>query len=131
VPSFGTRSLTNLSQCAQPLQDLFNEVIKEYDCSVICGHRNELDQTAAFDGGKSKVAWPNSKHNQVPSIAADVVPYPIDWNNTKRFYHFAGYVQGVAERMGIKIRWGGDWDGDLVDLDDQSFVDTPHFELVL
>ena len=62
-------------------------------------------------------------------MAVDVCPYPIDWNNKERFYHFAGYVKGIADSMGIKIRWGGDWDGDTV-FDDQSFHDLPHFELL-
>ena len=50
--------------------------------------------------------YPNSKHNKLPSKAVDVAPYPIDWNDPDRFYHFAGYVRGIAEGMGIKIRWG-------------------------
>ena len=41
---------------------------------------------------------------------------------------FAGYVQGVAEQLGIKIRWGGDWDSDF-DFKDQTFNDLVHFEL--
>jgi len=30
--------------------------------------------------------------------------------------------------MGIRLRWGGDWDGDT-ELDDNKFDDLPHFEL--
>lgn len=110
------------------LQQLFTEVVKTYDCTVLEGHRNEADQNAAFESGKSKLKFPDGKHNGVPSLAVDVAPYPIDWNNTKRFYHFAGYVQGIAKMKGIKIRWGGDWDKDY-DLDDQTFNDLVHFEL--
>jgi peptidoglycan L-alanyl-D-glutamate endopeptidase CwlK len=69
----------------------------------------------------------NSKH--LTGNAVDLAPYPIDWKNTKRFYHFAGIVLGVATEMGIRIRWGGDWDMDD-DLDDQSFMDLVHFEIV-
>ena len=36
---------------------------------------------------------------------------------------------GVASQMGIKIRWGGDWDRDT-DLSDNRFNDLPHFELM-
>jgi len=46
-----------------------------------------------------------------------------------RFYHFAGYVLGVAEILGIKIRWGGDWNGNF-DLKDQNYYDLPHFEVI-
>jgi peptidoglycan L-alanyl-D-glutamate endopeptidase CwlK len=36
---------------------------------------------------------------------------------------------GIAAKMGIKIRWGGDWDRDE-ELHDQTFFDLPHFELI-
>jgi peptidoglycan LD-endopeptidase CwlK len=129
MPSFGKKSMERLKTCDQRLQDLFNEVIKNYDCSVLQGTRTKEEQDEFFRTGKSKVQWPNSKHNSSPSKGIDVSPYPIDWDNTKRFYHFAGYVQGIADQMGIKLRWGGDWDNDF-DLDDQSFMDLVHFELV-
>jgi hypothetical protein len=65
----------------------------------------------------------------MPSRAVDVAPYPIDWNDFKRFYHFAGIVRAVAHQRGVKIRWGGDWDSDF-DFKDERFLDLPHFELV-
>jgi peptidoglycan L-alanyl-D-glutamate endopeptidase CwlK len=110
------------------LQLLFRQVVREYDCTVLVGHRNERDQTRAFDDGKSRLRWPDSKHNKQPSLAIDIAPYPIDWADTKRFYYFAGYVKGVSESMNIKIRFGGDWDSDL-DLNDQTLMDLVHFEL--
>ena len=136
MPSFGKRSLANLEECHTDLQRIFNEVVKEYDCSVIEGHRPEAEQNKAFHAKKSTLQFPNSKHNLVPSMAADVVPYPVDWNDTNRFYHFSGYVQGIARRMYEdafimhKIRWGGDWDGDFT-WKDQTFHDLPHFELIV
>lgn len=78
--------------------------------------------------GRSKTKWPDSKHNSNPSMGIDVAPYPIDWNDIKRFYHFGGFVQSRAESLGIKLRWGGDWDSDR-DLNDQTFMDLVHFEL--
>ncbi len=62
-------------------------------------------------------------------MAVDIAPYPIDWKDHKRFYYLAGIVKGVASQMGIKVRWGGDWDSDN-DLNDQSFMDLGHFEIV-
>lgn len=129
MPKFSKRSNDRLDSCRKDLQDLFRAVVEEYDCAVIQGHRGEEEQDSYYHSGKSRVQWPSSKHNASPSKAADVAPYPIDWSNTKRFYHFAGYVKGVADRMGIKIRWGGDWDSDN-DLDDQTFMDLVHFEVV-
>ena len=78
--------------------------------------------------GKSQLEYPKSRHNLVPSMAVDVCPYPIDWNDRERFSYFAGYVRGVAAGMGIDIRWGGDWDSDG-EVKDNSFDDLPHFEL--
>lgn len=128
MPSFGTRSRNNLDEAHEDLQILFKEVIKHYDCSVICGHRSKADQNKAFFDGRSKLKFPRSKHNSLPSNAVDVVPYPIDWKDMDRFYHFAGFVFGVAVMLDIDLRWGGDWDQDT-DLHDQSFMDLPHFEL--
>lgn len=132
MPSFGKRSQKNLSQCHPDLQLLFNTVVRGFDCSVICGHRNEKEQTVAFLSRpqKSKVEWPDSGHNSKPSKAVDVVPYPVDWDDLKRFYLFAGYVRAKAEMLGIKIRGGHDWDGDTK-LDDQNFDDLPHWEIIV
>lgn len=128
MPRFGKRSKSRLKTCDTRLQDLFNEVIKHFDCSVIQGHRGKEDQNKAFKEGKSKLKYPNGNHNATPSRAVDVAPYPIDWNDRERFTYFAGYVLGVAYRMGVNIRWGGDWDMDT-QVKDNNFDDLPHFEL--
>lgn len=130
MPSFSARSRANLETCHEDLQRLFGEVIKHYDCTILCGHRGEEEQNEAFRQGRSQLQFPQSKHNSLPSIAVDVAPYPIDWDNRSRFYHFGGLVLGISIGMGIPIRWGGDWDMDT-DLNDQSFFDLPHFELKL
>lgn len=129
MPSFGKRSRDNLAEAHTDLQRLFNEVIKYYDCSVIEGHRGQEEQDRYYHSGKSKVKFPNSKHNKTPSMAVDVVPYPVDWKAEKRFYMFVGVVRGVAAILGINIRCGADWDGDM-EVKDQNFHDLPHFELV-
>ena len=128
---FGKRSKRNLDTCDQKLKSLFMAVIEEVDCTILCGHRSDTAQNEAFDTGHSKAKAGQSPHNVSPSVAIDVAPYPIEWGNTKRFYHFAGVVRGMAKELGIHITWGGDWDGDY-DLDDkdQIFMDLVHFELV-
>jgi|TARA_Y100000310_G_scaffold336494_1_gene421176 peptidoglycan L-alanyl-D-glutamate endopeptidase CwlK len=128
VPKFGKRSKKRLNTCAVPLQKLFKEVVKEFDCSVIIGYRGRTDQDKAFNSGHSKVKWPDGKHNRNPSYAVDVAPYPINWKDKERFIYFAGYVKGVAYSMGISIRWGGDWDNDTK-LSDNKFNDLVHFEI--
>lgn len=125
---FSPTSLERLSQVHPDLKRLFEEVGKDYDCSILCGHRGEEEQHIAYQSGRSKLDWPESKHNSLPSMAVDAAPYPVDWSDSKRFYLFAGFVLGTAKRMGIDLRWGGDWDRDW-DLADNRFNDWPHFEL--
>ncbi len=129
MPAFGKASQEKLATCDPRLQKVFNEVIKHFDCTVIEGHRGEAAQNKAFAEGKSKLKYPQGKHNKTPSLAADVLPYPIDWNDTNRMRYFAGFVVGIAATMGIKLRWGGDWNQNT-ELKDNSFNDLPHFELV-
>ena len=87
-----------------------------------------IKQDEAYNKGNSKVKFPNGKHNKSPSVAVDVAPYPINWRDRDRFHYFAGYVLGIASQMGIKIRWGGDWDMDT-QTKDNNFDDLVHFEI--
>ena len=128
MPRFGKRSISRLKTCDQKLQELFYEVVKHFDCSIIEGHRGEERQNKAYADGKSKVKYPNGKHNQNPSIAVDVAPYPIDWSDRDRFHYFGGFVLGVAKEMGMNIRWGGDWNQDT-ETKDNKFDDLVHFEI--
>ncbi|WP_018694422.1 M15 family metallopeptidase [Algicola sagamiensis] len=135
MPKFSIRSQERLNTCHPDLQLVFEEVVKVFDCSILCGHRDEQDQNQVFLEGKSQLKFPKSKHNTLPSMAVDVVPYPIDWKNKQRFYYFAGTVMGIAQHLYESgkithlIRWGGDWDRDTK-TDDQTFMDLPHFELI-
>ena len=129
MPAFSQKSINRLETCDQKLQVLFLEVVKHYDCAILEGYRNKEDQNEHFDAGRSELKHPQSKHNQVPSLGIDVAPYPIKWQDVEGWYHFAGFVKGVASQMGIAVRWGGDWDSDY-DLHDQLFNDFPHWELV-
>lgn len=129
MPSFSDRSEKRLMTCDSRLIEIFAELVKIYDCSIVCGHRNAKDQNAAFESNNSKVKWPDSKHNSYPSLGVDVVPYPSLWDSGEQFYFMAGMVFMIAQRKGIKIRWGGDWDRDG-DFNDQKFMDLGHFEIV-
>jgi hypothetical protein len=128
VPSFSGPSKKRLSTCDKKLQTLFNEVVKHFDCSVLCGHRGEEEQNKAYKAGNSQKQFPHGKHNKLPSNAVDVAPYPIDWDDRERFQYFAGFVLGTAKQLNINIRYGGDWDGDN-DLKDNNFDDLVHFEI--
>lgn len=131
MPKFGKTSQSRLKTCHPDLQLLMLEVIKLYDFSVLEGERTLEQQQKYFKEGKSKLDGINkkSKHQNSPSLAIDIAPYPIDWNDKNRFYYLAGLVMAKASDLGIKIRWGSDWDMDS-DFKDQNFYDLPHFELV-
>jgi len=120
MPQFSDKSRNRLVTCEKDLQDLFNEVIKHVDCTILDGHRDEGRQNKAFQEGKSKARYPRSKHNSYPSKAVDVAPYPIDWEDINRFYQFAGFVQGVASQLNISVKWGGEF---------KDFLDAPHWEI--
>lgn len=128
MPKFSRRSKENLATCDQQLQYLFSVVIETWDCSILCGYRNEEDQALAYAKGHSSLLYPDSKHNKTPSLAVDVAPWPIVWDDHVRFGYFAGYVKRVAWEMSIPIRWGGDWDSDTNTID-HTLRDYPHFEL--
>lgn len=130
-------SLERLDSCHRDLQILFNRVLIGYDHSILCGHRGEIDQNTAFKNGYSKLKFPDSKHNSDPSMAVDALPYEtnhIDSGKTQTAF-FAGYVKATADQlfeMGTihhKIRCGVDWDSDM-DIDDTTFWDGGHFELI-
>ena len=128
MPRFGRRSKNALHSCDERLIKVFDEVIKTVDCSVLEGHRGQSKQDKYYEEGKSKVKYPSGRHNKLPSMAVDVAPYPIDWNDRERFHLFAGFVLGIAKSMGINLRWGGDWNQNWF-VDDNKFDDFPHFEL--
>tara|TARA_A100001391_G_scaffold122821_1_gene83718 strand:+ start:178 stop:570 length:393 start_codon:yes stop_codon:yes gene_type:complete len=129
MPRYSNRSAIKLAECDDRIQRVFNKVIDAIDHTVLVGHRDEAAQEEMYDQGRSQLQYPNSKHNQFPSQAIDVAPYPIDWNDRERFTLFAGFVLGTAQEMGIKLRWGGDWDRDW-ETADNSFDDLVHFELL-
>jgi hypothetical protein len=133
MPSFGRGSLQKLGTCDERLQQVFNRVVAGFDCVIVCGARGKEEQDEAFRTGKSKLRYPAGKHNSTPSKAVDAMPYPLCWNETPKNIEqitlFAGYVLGIAASMGIKLRWGHDWDSDMKP-DVKGLIDRPHYELV-
>lgn len=121
MPRFSKTSLERLATVDRKLYDICSEVIKVYDFTVICGHRDKEEQDKAFAEGRSKTPWPTSKHNSTPSMAVDLAPYPIDWNDLERFKELDNHMQAAADKLGIKIRWGGHF---------TNIKDLDHWELV-
>lgn len=129
MPKFSDHSKSKLQSCHNDLQTIMNDAIKIFDFKIAEGHRGEADQNRYSNEGFSKLKYPDSKHNSYPSLAADIDPYPIHFGLKERYYYLAGIIKAVAERHGIKIRWGGDWDSDD-DFYDQRLYDLRHFELL-
>lgn len=136
MPLFSESSLSKLATCHPELQMIFHEVIKYWDCSVTCGYRNEKDQNDAFAAGNTKLKFPNGNHNQQPSLAVDVMPFPApDWKNLNDFVYFGGFVMGIAimcKQQGLMhydLRYGADWNRNQR-ISDERFLDAVHFELI-
>ena len=120
-----------MDSCEPALKSLMNEVIKHVDITVLEGHRTVDRQAELFSQGKSKLdgsPGKMSKHNYSPSRAVDVAPWPIDWQDRERFIACAYYIKATADQLGIKVRLGADWNGDM--RFSESFFDAPHVELV-
>ena len=107
------------------LRLLLNEAIKTtpIDFTVLETVRTIAQQKIYVAKGTSKTM----KSRHIPSInksglceAFDIAPYPIDWNNIKRFIQLSQHIKRVAQRLNIAINYGGDW---------KSFKDYPHYEL--
>lgn len=129
MPQLSKSSLARLAGCDPQLQMVVNAAIARTDFTVLCGYRGEAEQNDAFERGMSKLKYPQSKHNKWPSRAVDLAPYPIDWNDIRRFVALADLMLEEAKRLGVNMRWGGDWNRNG-DWRDEKFRDMPHFELV-
>lgn len=135
MPSFSNRSKSKLNSCDERLQLICYRAITIVDFTVLCGHRGGVEQEKLHREGRTKLRYPDSKHNRVPSHAVDIVPWPIpdNWGEgipkeLGRFYHLMGIMKGISTCERIKLRFGGDWDGDNI-FTDQYFDDLTHVEL--
>lgn len=101
------------------------------DITLLVGHRDKEGQDLAYSTGRSKLRWPQSKHNSTPSKAVDLTPSPVNLNARKlreELAFIAGAAVARARSQGLAVRWGGDWDRDG-DLDNNTFDDYFHLEL--
>ncbi len=114
-------SKQRLSTCHSDLQKLVEEVAKTEKCAVICGFRGRYEQEQAYYTGKSKANWGQSKHNLKPSLAVDVVPMPLNWEDIESFERLGEKIQAKAEELGIKVKWGKYFKG---------LKDYPHWEII-
>ena len=121
---FGRRSRERLKGVNPKLVNVLNELIKIMDVTIIEGLRTEARQNELLAQGKSKTKY--SKH--LEGKAVDLAPYPIDWEDRERFHYMGGMIRGIGIKMGVDIRWGGDWDSDG-EVKDNGFDDLVHVEI--
>ena len=122
------RSLDRLVGLNPSLVAVFKKACESmpFDIIVLEGLRTAERQAELLKQGATKVEV--SRH--MSGNAIDIAPYPIDWNDTKRFKIVAHHMFAAAKELGIVIRWGGNWSRiDETVKPTSSFVDMPHFEL--
>jgi hypothetical protein len=119
-------SKIHLNTCHPDLIELALAVNEEFPIQCICGHRIEKEQNKAYASGNSKLKWPHSAHNKLPSLAGDFIPDPdrnpatVDWNNLGPFESMCEKFEEKAKELGIEIKLGRDF----------KFKDYPHIELI-
>lgn len=118
---FGKKSLERLAGIKGPLQTLAKSSItySPFDFSITCGLRTVEEQKVLVATGKSKTM--KSKH--LTGDAFDIAVFDENGKLTWDFKYYkkvAAHIKKEADKLGIKIVWGGDW---------KSFIDGPHFEL--
>jgi len=130
---FSRKSITELETVHPSLKLVMTEALRVelIDFSIIQGHRGKAEQDRYFSLDKSKVRFPNGKHNSMPSLAVDAAPYiryKLSWDKRHCIF-LAGVILTCAKNLGIGLRWGGNWDRDLEPITDQDFQDLVHYEL--
>jgi len=145
MPTYSQTSEERLKSCHADLRIVFYEMIRKFDHTIIYGYRSPEEQFELFKRGRKeengiwvienkleivtyKDGYENkSEHNYEPSNALDAAPYPINWNDRERMCYFAGHIMERADKHGIKLTWGGDWDNDT-EIRDHALSDLVHFE---
>ena len=115
-------------ECALKLADAHPDLVKWYlekvkprfaDAHISWSFRDKDSQEQAFLDGKSKLHFPNSKHNQVPALALDLFQLDIHGLALWRW----GYFRDISDMAAVDadpILWGGLW---------KSIGDSDHFQL--
>ena len=132
MPRFSPASLKRLESVHPDLQTVFHHVVIDFDCTVLEGVRTAERQHLLYTKGRPDNGpivtqrdgiIKRSKHQD--GLAVDVVPFPIDWDDTDHMRSLGWYVKGIARMLkqygaiDNDIKWGGDW----------RFIDLPHFEI--
>ena len=120
MPKFSKKSIGYLNNAHPNLRCVANEAIKHFDFMVVESFRGKTAQETAYAKGNSRAKFGQSPHNYSPALAIDIVPYPVDWNDLKRFDEMGAVFLKAAETCGVKVTWGKNF---------STLKDYPHFEL--
>lgn len=130
---FGNKSNEKLASIKPQLANVVRRALElsTVDFTVLEGRRTQARQDELYAQGRTKpgkivTGTRNSKH--ITGDAVDIAPYPIDWEDTKRFDAMAKAMFAAAAELGVAIRWGADWDKDG-NFREKGEYDSPHFEL--
>ena len=129
--SLTPRDLQRLEGVNADLVRIVKHAAEMVPLMVIEGLRTRERQAELYAIGRTTpgkpVTWTlASKH--CDGLAVDVAPLPLDWNDRKAFFTVAGAMHAAAQRIGVALRHGGDWDGDGI-YGERGESDLPHFEL--
>lgn len=120
--ALGSKSLAKLDGVHPNLIRVIKRAISitQQDFTILEGVRTPERQKELYAQGRTKpgniVTWTlTSNHFKKADgygHAVDLAPYPIDWNDNKRFDLVADAMFKAAKLENVKIRWGADWDQD-------------------
>lgn len=132
----GKRSLERLNGVDKRLVAVVKRAIEisTVDFTVIEGVRTKQRQAELYAQGRTApgpvVTWTmQSKHIQ--GLAVDLCPFvdgKIDWNTRAHFNSISSAMFLAAEELGVKIRWGADWNQNGKPFE-KGETDSPHFEI--
>jgi peptidoglycan L-alanyl-D-glutamate endopeptidase CwlK len=133
---FGNKSEERLKSVVIAMQHIMREAIKsspiDFGIPEYGGWRSAEEQHQLFLDGKSTLDGYIKKSEHQDRKAIDIYAY-VNGKASWKMQHLnllAGHIIGTANRMGYKLRWGGDFNGNWSS-DDEDFVDAVHFELVV
>lgn len=119
------RSIRNTLGVHVDLVRVFEEAAKTspHEFMITEGVRTLERQKQLKKKGLSKTL--NSRHiprNNRPGHAMDIALLKngkIDWNDLKAYDEIGAHIKSVAKKLGVPIKWGGDW----------KWKDRPHYQL--
>lgn len=151
MAQLGKTSRKNMEGLDPRLIQLIEAAIEDtpVDFMVTSGVRTTKAQQALYAQGRTKPGAivtqadgiKKKSNHQVKSDgfgkAFDFCPFingALNWNATTAFIAIALHIKEKAKCLGIRIRWGADWDNDGITKaqgdKDETFVDLPHIELI-